>query len=121
MARALNHFSAQPLSHPMMRRVTNLGIFVIDSERTNRTDRRQTTDGFTRDDEHDVDDDDIDREGIVDGGGGGEDADQDWGNANAANNKDSDGFEEASEDATDAKTVGRDQGERWELDRVANV
>ena len=98
------------------------------SEQTNRTDRRQTTDGFTRDgervdedDEHDVDDDDIDREGIVDGGGGGEDADQDWGDANAAINKDSDGFEEASEDATGAKTVGRDEGERWELDRVANV
>ena len=101
-------------------------FLIIGTPRTNRS-TTPTADGFSRDgervdedDENDVDNDDIDREGIVDGGGG-EDAEQDWGDANAANNKDSVGFEEASEDATDAKTVGRDEGERWELDRIANV
>jgi hypothetical protein len=71
------------------------------------------------DDENDVDDDDdgIDREGIDDGEG----PDEDWGDANAANIKDLDGFEEAREDATGEKTVRRDEGERWELDRVENV
>ena len=100
-------------------------FLIIGTPRTNRSstdDRRFHARRRARDedDENDVDNDDIDREGIV-AGGGGEDADQDWGDANAANNKDSVGFEEASEDATDAKTVGRDEGERWELDRVANV